>query len=772
MRKKGIKRIMALLLTAVLCTGLCTGFTVNAGETDAEVENQTEQAETIQKDDVSSENLPEEADIIETEAQEPETAENTDEGEQKPESPAIERMPEASEEQEEEQNEEEELSEETERKLSDRASSAGLSDPKIEADSGMTAKQKVTWDCVWFGSYPQAEVVPSSEDYTYTALDENLTKNGDIIADSDLYSALEKATGWDDSNEITIAGNRYRRLRREDVTIDGGTPDSPSTPGYYNWFDSPVWHYFKYEPIKWHVLKTDGNQALLLSDVVLDDQQYHEKSGDVTWETSTIRSWMNGYGISSNEQNHSKKNFISSAFTSGEQSAIQNTSVINEDSITHGTDGGNNTVDKLFLLSESEVYGDSAKLYGFVSDSKLYDEARRIRSSTYAKAMGAYTCHGANTTERGFEGNCFWWLRTPGTRSTHTSYVYYNGYVYLDDLDSVDCSIGMRPALNLNLSSNQWCPAGTVCSDGTVEEVDVKIKAESIKLSKTSIELTVGKTETLTAAIQPENASVKTVTWNSENPGIAKVDEYGTITAVSAGKTTVYCKTTDGSATGKCDVLVKEPQNNPDNNPGNTGSNTGNPNTGSNTGGNTGKVTNTTIKVSKITLSGISKKIAAGKKIKLTAKVTPSKAKNKAVTWKSSNTKVATVNSKGVVTLKKNSGGKKVTITATAKDGSKKKAAYKITSMKGVVKKVSISGKKTRTLKAGKTLKLKAKVTASNSGKANKTLKWSSSNTKYATVSSAGKVKTKKAGKRKTVTITAMATDGSNKKAAVKIKLK
>ncbi len=686
--------------------GSCTGFTVNAGETDAEVENQTEQAETIQKDDVSSENLPEEADIIETEAQEPET----------------------------------------ERKLSVRASSAGLSDPKIEADSGMTAKQKVTWDCVWFGSYLQSEVESPDP----------------------LYDMLQNTNGWD-GNEITVDENCYRRMKEEDAN------DSSVLDGYYKWTDSHTYHYFKYEPIKWRVLKIDGNQALLLSDVALDNRKYNEKSANVTWETSTVRSWLNGYGASSNEQkiDYSNKNFISSAFTPSEQSAIQNTSVINEDSITHKTDGGNNTVDKLFFLSESEIYGDSAGSYGFVSDYNVFDEARRCKSSTYAYAMGTWN----SARDDVYKGNCSWWLRSPGQAPKYAAYVVENGYVYNVDQSVADANEGVRVALNLNLSSNQWSPAGTVCSDGTVEEVDVKIKAESIKLSKTSIELTVGKTETLTAAIQPENASVKTVTWNSENPGIAKVDEYGTITAVSAGKTTVYCKTTDGSVTGKCDVLVKEPQNNPDNNPGNTGSNTGNPNTGSNTGnsntgGNTGKVTNTTIKVSKITLSGISKKIAAGKKIKLTAKVTPSKAKNKAVTWKSNNTKVATVNSKGVVTLKKNSGGKKVTITATAKDGSKKKAAYKITSMKGVVKKVSISGKKTRTLKAGKTLKLKAKVTASNSGKANKTLKWSSSNTKYATVSSAGKVKTKKAGKRKTVTITAMATDGSNKKAAVKIKLK
>lgn len=173
--------------------------------------------------------------------------------------------------------------------------------------------------------------------------------------------------------------------------------------------------------------------------------------------------------------------------------------------------------------------------------------------------------------------------------------------------------------------------------------------------------------------------------------------------------------------------------------------------------------------MSKITLSGISNKIAAGKKIKLTAKVSPSNAANKKAKWRSSNTKVATVSSSGVVTLKKKSAGKTVKITATATDGSGVKAQYKITSMKGAVKKIAISGGKS--VKAGKTLKLKGKVVATHK-KANTKLKWTSSNKKYATVNNSGKIKTYKAGKGKKVRITAEATDGSGKKKTVVIKIK
>ena len=122
---------------------------------------------------------------------------------------------------------------------------------------------------------------------------------------------------------------------------------------------------------------------------------------------------------------------------------------------------------------------------------------------------------------------------------------------------------------------------------------------------------------------------------------------------------------------------------------------------------------------------------------------------------------------KGKVTFKKNSGGKAVTITVQTAGG-KVKATYRIQSMKGVVKKVSISGAKT--VKAGKSLKLKAKATATSG--ANKTLSWKSSNTKYATVSSSGKVTAKKAGKGKKVKITATATDGSGKQKTVTIQIK
>ena len=174
------------------------------------------------------------------------------------------------------------------------------------------------------------------------------------------------------------------------------------------------------------------------------------------------------------------------------------------------------------------------------------------------------------------------------------------------------------------------------------------------------------------------------------------------------------------------------------------------------------------VKVSGIQLGAISHKIAAGKKVVIAAKVLPDSATNKTLTWKSSNTKLAKVDAKGSVKLTKKAAGKTVTITAYAADGSGVKASFIIKGMKGVVKKVTIAGKKK--VKAGKSLKLKATTKATKG--ANKKLRWTSSNTSYATVTKSGKVKTFAAGKGKTVKITARATDGSGKKKTVKIKIK
>lgn len=174
--------------------------------------------------------------------------------------------------------------------------------------------------------------------------------------------------------------------------------------------------------------------------------------------------------------------------------------------------------------------------------------------------------------------------------------------------------------------------------------------------------------------------------------------------------------------------------------------------------------------VKKISISAPSVKIAAGKKVKLTASAVPKNAKNQKVKWSTSNQKYAVVNSKGVVTTRKAGKGKNVIITATAKDGSKVKKSIRIKIMKDAVKKITITNAPKR-MKAGEKVTLKAKVTATGQS-ANKALKWTSSNNKYASVTSSGKVTARKAGKGRKVVIRAVSTDGTSREASVTIKIR
>ncbi len=330
-----------------------------------------------------------------------------------------------------------------------------LSNPRIVPDKSRKARQKMKWDCIWFGSYPQAEVVPAGSEYT--ALPEEVFEESGLIQDDALYQTLQSATGWDGQGDIVVSGEKYRRITKADATY------ASTGYGYYKWKSETEYHYFKYQPIKWRVLSVNGSEALLLADKALDDKQYHTKDEGVTWEGSTIRSWLNGYNASTNIQNrdYSSGNFIDTAFGTYEKQAIKETYVKNKDNFEWDTDGGNNTHDKVFLLSESEIYKDK---YGFVNING--NKSNTACSSVYAKAMGTYI----------HAGNCWWWRRSPGYNSHYATGVDYNGIAYRCSIVN-NPSRGVRPALNLNLiafqdalSSELWSYAGTVCSDGTVDE--------------------------------------------------------------------------------------------------------------------------------------------------------------------------------------------------------------------------------------------------------------------------------------------------------------
>ena len=202
------------------------------------------------------------------------------------------------------------------------------------------------------------------------------------------------------------------------------------------------------EPIKWRVLSVEGNQAFVVADKALDCQPYNETYEDVTWETCTLRQWLNS-------------TFLDAAFDAEEQSAIKTTTVVNEDNIKYGTAGGNTTSDKIFLLSQNEVKNPS---YGFNSKYDTKSETRQCKASAYAVENNCWTA-----SIDGYAGNCYWWLRSPGAYFIVPARVNFVGWG--DDLDDdgevdvLEDIYGVRPALNLDLSSSLWTYAGTVSAN-------------------------------------------------------------------------------------------------------------------------------------------------------------------------------------------------------------------------------------------------------------------------------------------------------------------
>ena len=271
-------------------------------------------------------------------------------------------------------------------------------------------------------------------------------------------------------------------------------------------------------------------------------------------------------------------------------------------------------------------------------------------------------------------------------------------------------------------------------ADGSGKKAACKVTVTklvtSLTLNKTVLPLQPKKTEKLTATVSPSDADNKTVKWTTSNSAVATVNSNGKVTAKGKGTAIIKATAADGSGeNATCTVTVVTPKKS----------------------------------VSSVTLNKRSLTMQVGKTQTLSVTVKPTNADIRNVIWTSSNTKVATVDSKGKV---KAIGKGTATITATAADGSGKNAACKVTVVKKIVTGVTIKCK-ANTVKVKKTLTLTATVKPTNADINGVT--WKSSNTKVATVDSNGKVCGIKKG---TVTITATAKDGSGKKATMKVTVK
>lgn len=281
-----------------------------------------------------------------------------------------------------------------------------------------------------------------------------------------------------------------------------------------------------------------------------------------------------------------------------------------------------------------------------------------------------------------------------------------------------------------------------------------------ITLDSTSETLTVGDDTILIATVTPDDAFDTSVQWSTNNAKVATVTD-GTVTAVAAGTAEITATAKDGSgvkATCRITVLAKATQDSDqkgDKDPKQNDSDEDMDN-------------DEPVDVAKIAITGITRKVAPGKRITLKANVFPANADNQDVTWsiRSADKKYATVNSKGVVSVKKSAKGRKIVVMATSDEDDSIQAVYKITVMKQAVKKVKLIAK-TKKIKVKKSTTIKAVLSPSKG--ISKEVSWTSSNPKIATVNAKGKVTGIKKGK---VKITATAKDGSGRKAKITIQVK
>lgn len=183
------------------------------------------------------------------------------------------------------------------------------------------------------------------------------------------------------------------------------------------------------EDILWRVLAIENGKALVISEYCLDVSLYNITVDTwyvaVTWEICSLRNWLNN-------------DFYNTAFTSNERSRIATTTIINADTkgeysaLKSGvfiTPGGNNTQDKVFILSIDE-----ANKY-FKSDSE-----RVAKNTDFAVAKGIYKSNKSG----------FWWLRSPGYYGNYASVVDSAGFVHKGG-ERVDARGSVRPVLWINL---------------------------------------------------------------------------------------------------------------------------------------------------------------------------------------------------------------------------------------------------------------------------------------------------------------------------------
>lgn len=251
--------------------------------------------------------------------------------------------------------------------------------------------------------------------------------------------ALLSAKNYDDAARILISIQGYKdvdKLLEKDDNMIAAARDAKFAVGNYVSFGTYPQTKAGNDatPIEWLVLARDGNKALLISRYGLDAQRYNKDTTSVTWETCTLRTWLNG-------------TFYNKAFSSAEQAAILTTNVDNSKNQCYSgwsTNGWKNTQDKVFLLS----YAEANKYFG-VTYYNSSNTKSRVAPTAYAIAHGAWTSSSDKTADSVNAG--WWWLRSPGSDQRSAAYVFADGSLY--DLSVGSDSASVRPALWVNIEA-------------------------------------------------------------------------------------------------------------------------------------------------------------------------------------------------------------------------------------------------------------------------------------------------------------------------------
>ncbi|MBQ6638900.1 MAG: hypothetical protein IJH82_09675 [Lachnospiraceae bacterium] len=206
------------------------------------------------------------------------------------------------------------------------------------------------------------------------------------------------------------------------------------------------------EDIEWQVLKAESDRVLLVSKYALDCVPYNTEEGDETWETCSLRNWLNN-------------DFKNAAFSTEEQKKIPAVTVANESNPFYKTPGGNDTQDQIFCLSLNEI--ESMIGYNWYDDELMYGYSQEmiVEPTLYAVGRGAYSYKITedNCTflkDYGFDDSikdcrgCWWWLRSPGFDNSNACSVDSTGLV--GKTHSIRTSanrVAVRPALFVNFIS-------------------------------------------------------------------------------------------------------------------------------------------------------------------------------------------------------------------------------------------------------------------------------------------------------------------------------